>query len=165
MRAIQPHVLAFVLSSAVLAGAVSPPAAHAFDLTGTWIGKWSCKGFDGAKFKSANKSSILRLTQTGNTIAADLDNGEFHYNGAMIADNAKPEKGEAVFAACPNDNLPLAGGESEIIRAAVKTKLTSFKATFKGTSIFESNFGDVGSCKYTFKRRDNLDPNVLACPS
>jgi hypothetical protein len=162
MRAIKPQTLVFVLSCAVLAVAVSPPVAHAFDLTGTWIGKWSCKGFDGQKFTGDNKSSLLRLTQTGNAIAADLDNGDFHYNGAMIADDVKPEKGEAVFVACPTDNQPLAGGESEILRAAVKTKLGTFKASFKGVSIFQSTTPDVG--KYTYKRRDTADPNVLGCP-
>jgi len=154
--------MTFALAFAILV--VTPPAAHAFNLTGTWIGKWSCKGFGGSKFTSDNKTSTLRLTQTGNVIAADLDNGDFHYNGAMIADTAKPEKGEAVFLSCGTDNVPQSGSEAEIIRAAVKTKLGTFKASFKGTSIFESNFGDVGSCKYTFKRRNTIDPNVVGCP-
>jgi len=162
MRAKTPLPLVSVLTAAVLLVAAASPA-RAFDLTGTWIGKWSCKGFDGAKFTSANKTSTLKITQSGNVIAADLDNGDFHYNGGMIADGVKPEKGEAVFVSCSTDNVPLAGGESEIIRAAVKTKLGTFKASFKGLSIFESNFGDTGTCKYTFKRRDTIDPNVLGC--
>ncbi len=152
------------LALALAALVVTPPAAHAFDLTGTWIGKWSCKGFDGSKFTDANKTSTLRLTQTGNVINADLDNGDFHYNGGMIADTTKPEKGEAVFLSCGTDNVPLSGSEAEIIRAAVKTKSGTFKASFKGTSIFENEQGDVGSCKYTFKRTDSTNPNVAGCP-
>jgi hypothetical protein len=144
---------------------VLPLPAHAFDLTGTWIGKWSCKGFDGSKFTSDNKTSTLRLTQTGNVINADLDNGDFHYNGATITNTAKPDIGEAVFISCGTDNVPQAGGEAEIIRAAVKTKIGTFKASFKGLSIFESNFNDTGTCKYTFKRRDTINPNVGGCPT
>jgi hypothetical protein len=144
---------------------MTPAAAHAFDLTGTWIGKWSCKGFDGAKFTSDNKASTLRISQIGNLIHADIDNGDFHYNGATITSTAKPDTGEAVFLSCSTDNVPQSGGEAEIIRAAVKTKLGTFKASFKGLSIFESNFGDTGTCKYTYKRRDTIDPNVAGCPT
>lgn len=158
-----PTVL-FALTCGVLVLGVTP-AAHAFDVTGTWIGRWSCKGFDGEKFTSFNKTSTLKLSQTGTAIAADLDNGSFHYNAAMIADKFKPEKGEAVFIACATDNLPLADAESEILRAAVKTKAGTFKASLKGLSIFEDQFGGVGTCKYSFKRQDTLDPNVSACAS
>jgi hypothetical protein len=152
------------LALALAALVVTPSAARAFDLTGTWIGKWSCKGFDGSKFTSDNKTSTLKITQAGNVIHADLDNGDFHYNAAAITNTAKPDQGEAVFLSCSTDNVPQSGGEAEIIRAAVKTKLGTFKASFKGLSIFESNFGDVGTCKYTFKRRDTTDPNVGGCP-
>lgn len=148
---------AFLLSTAV-------PTVHAFDLTGTWVGKWSCKGFDGEKFTSDNKNSTFRITQSGNTIAADLDNGAYRYNGGAISDSAKPEKGEAAFVACSNDNAPLSGGESEIIRVAVKTKVDTFKATLKGVSIFEDDLGGVGTCKYSFKRQGTANPNVSACP-
>jgi len=137
--------------------------AQAFDLTGTWEGKWSCKGFDGSKFKSANKESIMLITQAGDTVNVDVDGGEFHYNGRAIPDDAKPEKGEVVLAACPNDNLPGAGGEAETVRATVKTKLTTFKATFKAISIFDDDFPSVGTCKYTFKRIDAADPGVSPC--
>lgn len=150
---------AFTLLSLATAG--SP--ALAFDLTGTWAGKWSCKGFDGEKFTTSNKNSTLRITQTGGNLAAELDNGDYHYNGGAIPDAAKPEKGEIVFDACANDNLPLADAESEIVRAAVKTKAGTFKASLKGTSIFEDNFGGVGSCKYTFKRLDVVNPNIAGC--
>lgn len=158
----KPTAFLFALTCGVLALGVSP-TVHAFDVTGTWVGKWSCKGFDGEKFTTANKTSTLKLTQTGNAIAADLDNGEFHYNAGMIVDKFKPEKGEAVFVACPTDNLPLADAESEILRAAVKTKAGTFKASLKGLSIFEDNFGGVGTCKYAFKRQDTVNPNVSAC--
>lgn len=139
------------------------PSAQGYDLTGTWIGKYSCKGFDGAKFSSGSKSSTFKITQSGNQIAVDLDNGEYRYNGGAIPDTAKPEKGEAVFLECANDSVPFTGGDSEIIRVAVKTKPGDVKATLKGTSIFEDTLFGVGTCKYTFKRVDTAAPTILGC--
>lgn len=141
------------------------PSAQAYDLTGTWIGKYSCKGFDGSKFSSGSKSSTFAITQSGNTMAVNLDNGEYRYNGGAIPDTTKPEKGEAVFLECSNSNVPFAAGESEIIRVAVKTKAGTVKATLKGLSIFEDDMFGVGTCKYTFKRVDTANPNVPGCPS
>ena len=161
MSFIRSTLIAFV-TLATLAGPSLP--AFAFDLTGTWVGKWSCKGFDGQKFTTSNKTSTMRVTQTGNTMAVDIDNGEFRYNGAAINDAVKPEKGEAVFAACPNDSVPLAGGEAETVRASVKTKVGATKASFKALSIFESDFGEVGTCKYSYKRTDVANPNTTGCP-
>lgn len=153
----------FAVFVACLALALAP-LAQAYDLTGTWIGKYSCKGFDGAKFSSGSKSSTFLITQQGNAIAVDLDNGEYRYNGGAIPDTAKPEKGEAVFLECSNDSVPFSGGESEIIRVAVKTKAGVVKATLKGLSIFEDDMFGVGTCKYTFKRVDTANPNVPGCP-
>jgi hypothetical protein len=142
------------------------PSAHAYDLTGTWVGKWSCKGFDGGKFTDSNPSSTLRVTQTANTMAADIDNGEFRYNGGAIPDTAKPEKGDGVLHQCATSNLPLQVTESEIVRITVKTKPGAVKATLKAVSIFDTSDGGpaVGTCKYSYKRTDVANPNVLACP-
>jgi hypothetical protein len=153
---------AFSCSLILSAGA---PAVHAFDLTGNWTGKWSCKGFDGVKFKSGNKNSTMAITQTGTTIAANIDAGDFLFNGIAIFDTSKPAvKGEAVLIQCGTDNLPGAGADGEIARATAKTKIDSAKATFKALSIFEDAFPEGGTCKYSYKRQDPNDPNVAACP-
>jgi hypothetical protein len=159
MRTTRTFVLASVL-------AVLPTAAQAYDLTGTWTGKWTCKGFDGEKFTTENKTAVMRISQPGggNAIYVDLDNGGFRYNGEAIPDTAKPEKGDAVFIACPTDNDPLSGIESEMVRATVKTKAGTFKASFKALSIFEDEFVGVGTCKYSLKRTSTTDPGVVACP-
>ena len=154
-----------ILVLAVFFVTAAPLPLRAFDMTGTWVGKWSCKGFDGQKFTSGNKTSTMRVTQSGNTMAVDVDNGDFTYNGGAIPDVVKPEKGEAVFAACPNDNLPLTGDEAETARLSVKTKPGAVKATVKALSIFDSPSGEVGTCKYSYKRVDAADPNVAGCPN
>jgi hypothetical protein len=144
--------------------AASAPALFAFDLTGNWTGKWSCRGFDGAKYTESNKTSTMAVTQLGNTINVNIDDGDFFYNGGAIPDNGKPnEKGEAVLVQCGTDNLPVADPEGEVVRATVKTKLGSPKAGFKAVSIFE-NTGDVGTCKYSYKRQDTVDLSVPPCP-
>jgi len=150
------------VSFAVLLFAVAPRSVHAYDLTGHWVGKWSCKGFDGVKFTDAEKNSTMAVTQVGNTIRADLDTG-FYCNGAAIFDDKKPdEQGEVLLISCGTDNVPL-NSPSEIVRASVRTKAGTFKATFKGLSIYE-DVNDMETCKYSYKRVDQADPNVPPCP-
>lgn len=158
----------FIVVACVLVFSVAPAAAQVPDLTGTWTGRWSCKSFDGTKFNEKNKASTLRITQSGGVLAAHIDgplDPQFFYNGAVIADDKKPdEKGEVVMNQCGTDNLPVAGStESEIVRAQVKTKLNSPKASFKGTSVFENDGPTVGTCRYSFKRLDTADPGIAAC--
>ena len=152
------------LSFGLLASAALAQASHAFDLTGTWSGKWSCQGFDGAPFKSSEKQSTLTISQTGNVIAANIDGG-FSYNGGALPDNGAPDtKGEAALVQCGTDNLPHAGPEAEILRAKVKVSPEKGTGSFKGLAIIESSFPDVLTCKYSYKRVDTANPNVPACP-
>jgi hypothetical protein len=156
----------------VLLSTIGTPA-YAFDLTGNWVGKYTCKGFDGTKFTGGNKTSTLAITQTGNTIAANIDaafpapDGDFRYNGFAIPDSKSPDtKGEVVILGChlANTAASAAVGDGELMRGSVKTKAGTFKATFKSTSIFQDDFPDVGTCKYSYKRVDTNDPGVAACP-
>lgn len=143
---------------AVLVAGSMTPNAHAFDLTGHWVGKFSCKGFDGTKFTLGNSSATLAITQTGNSIAALA--GGFLYTGTQVPDAAKPEKGEAVLFTCATSG---ALGQGEIARASVKTKAGTFKATLKATSVFANGTPNVGACKYTYKRIDTIDPGIGGC--
>lgn len=147
-----------VTTIAVLVATSISPGAYAFDLTGHWTGKFSCKGSDGTKFSLGNKSATLAITQTGNTIAAFA--GGFLYTGTQVPDAAKPEQGEAVLFTCATSSTT---GIGEIGRATVKTKIGTFKATIKATSVFATNAPRVGSCKYTYKRIDTIDPGVGGC--
>jgi hypothetical protein len=151
-------------SLTIALGAVIAPAVHAGDLTGHWIGKWSCKSFDGTKFKEGIKPSLLNVTQSGATMGVSIDN--FGYNGVVIADDKKPDqKGEAVLISCPTGNA-LTSAVAEIVRATVRTKVGSSKARFTALSIFADDIGgpEVGTCRYSYKRLDTDDPGVPACP-
>ena len=153
-----------VVALATLLLSIGPSPARAFDATGTWVGKWSCKDFDGQKGTDGNAESTLLITQTGTAMAIDLDAGFYRYNGNAIPDGAKPEKGEAALLSCAIDDQPLTGALSELMRFAFKTKSGSVKATLKGVSIFQLG-AVVGTCKYSFKRTSDVDPNVSACPA
>lgn len=146
-------------------------AAHAFDLTGNWTGKWTCRGFDGVGFADANLTSTMAISQMGDTLYVSIDGGGFRYNGAAVSSTAKPTlRGELALVACGTDVFPMAGSEAEMMRAKVVLKPTGAMAVFKGSSIFEGPAtldptpAYVGSCKYVYKRIDQNNPNVTPCP-
>lgn len=152
--------LFFLAAAAALA-----PAASAFDLTGTWEGRWSCQGFDGVKFRSLNSQSTVQITQTGNTLAVNMDNGDYFYNGGAVPDAGSPTtKGEIALTQCGTDNVPLAGPDAELLRAKVKADPEKGTGSMKGLSILESAIPDVLTCKYSYKRTSTADPAVAACP-
>jgi len=142
---------------------LTAPSLFAYDLTGTWAGKWSCTVFDGEKFKDGNKESTMTITQDGDVLNVNIDAGDFLWNGRAIANTEKPLKGEAIIIQCGTDNVPF-GNQGEMGRATVKTKLDSPKATFKMLTIFEGGSVQVGTCKYSFKRLDTTDPGNVPCP-
>ncbi len=149
------------LAAVTLSFAVSIGSAHAFDLTGHWIGKLSCKVFDGEKFTVKEKGG-MEISQNAGTMSVTI--GAVHYNGMAIPDDKKPDqRGEAALVSCPTSNV-FTPDFSVILRASVKTKANSWKASFKGVSIFADNTPEDGSCKYSYKRVDTLDPLVPPCP-
>ena len=155
------------LLAAMIAAAVAAPAS-AYDLTGHWVGKWSCKGFDGGKFKDQNKTSTLDITQSGATIHAMLE-GAFVFNGVAIPDAKSADAGEAVLLDCHTNDVAAEGdGDSEIIRAVVKTTAAVTKASFKGVSVLENDVAPFGeqfqTCKYGYVRVSTADPGVGSCP-
>jgi len=78
--------------SIAMFGSASVPAASAFDVTGHWVGKWSCKGFSAPftddkgklvnKFTVSNKHSTLDITQNDQTFAAIIDAAPVCQGGA-----------------------------------------------------------------------------------
>lgn len=141
--------------------------ASAFDLTGTWAGRWSCQGYDGSKFRSSSKDSVLRVTQTGSSLAVDLDDGLYRYNGGAIFDDKSPTtKGEIALVQCGTDNVPFDGPEGEIVRAKVKADAAKGTGSLKGVSLVEFSdieITDVLTCKYSYKRISTEDPAVPPC--
>ena len=63
------------LAAALLAAALSAQALHAYDLTGTWTGRYVCQDFDGTRFHTGNPQSTLLITQVGTSVYASFDGG------------------------------------------------------------------------------------------
>lgn len=163
-RTLSALALALLASAALAQGA----RATALFLEGTWAGKWSCQGFDGARYKLWEKESTLRVTHlAGTALAARIDDALL-YNGAAITDDGDTNKGEIVLTQCGTDLTPLVGDEAEIIRATVKTK-ASGAGRIRGISIAEGGAYDIYppyvlTCKFSYKLVDPADPGVVACP-
>ncbi|MBI5505342.1 MAG: hypothetical protein HY899_11110 [Deltaproteobacteria bacterium] len=141
--------------------------AEALNLTGNWQGSWVCTAFEGAKSVESNKASTLAITQVGTAVYARMDDGDFTYNGTAIASTLRPDElGEVALIECDTDNLPAAGAEGEMIRAKVRVKIDGSVAVLKATSIVEGPgaLPLVGSCRYVYRRTDQTDPNLTACP-
>ena len=145
-----------------------PLSAQAFDLTGTWEGKYVCKGFDGGKF-SFSIPGTLEITQVGNDIDLQLPftGGADVYRGVPIEATGKPEQGAVYFAHCGISDVPGTGenGFDETGFANVKTKANGdgiFKAT---TTFFLLAPPEVAGCKWKYKRVSTVNPNVPGCPN
>jgi hypothetical protein len=152
--------LALLAFCAVLA---APAPSHAFDLTGTWQGKQTCRGFDfvglGAKF---NLLADITVSQDGDEVFARI--GDSDYAGRKIDDPNKPERGRLYLVRCTTDNVPGTALETDWDETAditVKTKATG-SGTIKGFSTFIDIDG-IGSCKWKFKRIGVVDPVLTGC--
>jgi hypothetical protein len=154
MRAAVLVVLALVL----------PLPSQAIDLTGTWEGKYVCKGFEGDPF-SFTVLDNLEITQTTTELALRV--GPDVYNGVAIDDAVKPETaGAAYFVHCGTSEDPGTGlgGFDETGFAKLKTNASgggSFKATTN--AFFSETPLGAGNCKFTYKRTSATDPAVPAC--
>ena len=155
------HARALLLTVGTLVLGAVVPAAHAFDLTGHWIGKYTCKGYDGTRF-SLKSEQPADFTQIGSEVRFHYDDGnDFVFIGLAIPDAKKPdEKGEVMLVECSNTNDPTV--YSEIVRAQVRTKQEKGKGTFSGVSLYVD--GEAGTCKYKYKRLDTINPGLGACP-
>ena len=148
-----------------LAAALAQPAA-AFDLTGTWTGKQTCKGSSAGEKFSFSIPSTLLVTQTGAALNIHVvsDTGTDIYQGIGIDSTAKPVNGDAYFVHCGTTDVPETGDDfDESGRATVKTN-ESGTGSFKGTSAFFNSEPEVASCKWSYKRTDAADPAVTGCP-
>jgi hypothetical protein len=145
-----------------------PLSAQAFDLTGTWEGKYTCKGSDGSNF-TYSVPTILEITHVGTEIRAQFpfDMGADVYAGFSIDDDRKPlDKGVAYFIHCGMTDAPGSGengyDETAFVRATTKS---NGGGTLKGSTVFfvSDPPPEVSSCKWSYKRTSTTDPAVPSC--
>jgi len=136
--------------------------AGAVDITGTWEGKETCKCFNNVngKFTEKFKNEEMKISQSGTDLNILVFDGLF--NGNVINQPNKDNKGEAAFIACNTDPKNNASF-GEIGRAKLHTK-DNGKGTFKVESLWNTSQTQICTCKWNFKRTDTADPSIADCP-
>ncbi|HYD47229.1 MAG TPA: hypothetical protein VEB21_02715 [Terriglobales bacterium] len=137
---------------AICFGFLTVSTAYGLDAQGTWAGKVTCKHFDGDKGKSVYENFILKITQTGTTIYADLDGGDYRYFGTAIPSIKDAEVGEIGITLCQTGD-----SDAEVARLALKND------RLKGESIYRWS-GSNENCTWKFVRISTADPLVGPCP-
>ena len=138
--------------------------ARAFDLTGTWEGKVTCK-----RTTSSGQTTITTtadtLTITQSATDVRLEDARFAtpilYSGRPFAFTDDPDTGALGFRSCGLSENPAAAGEMG--NAKVSTKPSTGAGQFAATSILSDDDG-VETCKWKFTRTSAIDPGVAPCP-
>jgi hypothetical protein len=142
----------------VLAGGIAQ--ANSLDLTGTWEGQQVCDELIDGKYTFDIFTDPLKITQDGDIVhVAALG---VLYEGTVQQFKGGPNDGEAVIHAC--------GGtpENEVVRIQhIETKPNG-EGKLDANSLVESDFFFPGSraygtCKWTYTRVSDKDPQVPAC--
>ena len=155
---------ASLLPLAALLALAAPSAA--FDLTGTWAGKQTCRGFDGAGFSFKIAESTLEIAQSGNDIALQvLTSGTPDvYRGVGIDDVRNAERGQLYFVHCGTSDVPGNGVDNfdETGIASVKTR-SNGSGSLRGFSTFFNTAPEFANCKWRYKRISTAAPKVGTC--
>jgi hypothetical protein len=157
---------AFLVAAVLLAGA---PAARAFDLTGTYTGKYACKGVTTGQALgkvSFSNDTTFAVKQSGAAISLRASGASNQYVAIAIPDPKKPDaKGDIALALCGTNDKLASGTFSEIGRLKVSAKPGALAAKMTGFSINSDIVAGVLTCKWSFKRTDTVDPaQTTACP-
>jgi len=147
----------------------NPTSASAFDLTGTWTGKTSCKGFaDGKKFAAKTDVSAA-VSQSGRDVNIEFSGLSFlaRARGVAIPDGKKPDKGAVGFVSCGTIPEPVLGvtGSAKVTTTTGKTKGSiKFLTVVAGKDIGAIGITDgTFTCTGTLKRTLPTDPVVGDC--
>ena len=149
-----------VCCSAPLAG------AYGFELTGTWVGRETCKVYDGISARNSvdfGPSNPVRITQTGNSLAVVMVSATLGvtYHGESIGDTAQPRNGRAMMTECRSDTKLSAYSEVVHLDGSADPQI----GRLRGESIVRTLFGEVGRCKWRLTRTSTDDPLVTnLCP-
>lgn len=148
--------LLFAGLSLLVAG-VSP----AIDVTGTWTGEQRCKFFDGVQSnKTFGLSNQVKISQVDSRIAVETPGGVgSFYNGQVLNDATRSTKGRVVLAEC-RSAADLDGYNEMVYLAGTATDSSG---RLRGESVFRSQLGEVGTCKWKLSRTNSADPQVTGC--
>ena len=166
---IPQRTLVVTMTVLALGGAVPFPASAAFityNIAGTWTGSIKCTSLQGGvKVKSVQKPT-MKVSQLGLNVGLEIQNGNVttRYAGLLNPDKKKPEqKGEFAVVACGTNSTAADLTADELGRMQASTKPGKVKATIKGITYYSAAGNappEAGSCKWSWKRTDNLDPQL-----
>jgi hypothetical protein len=142
----------------ILAGGIAQ--ANSLNLTGTWEGQAVCDELIDGKYTFDIFPDPLEITQDGDIVHVAAFG--VLYEGTVQPLEGGPNDGEAVIHAC--------GGtpENEVARIQhIETKPNG-EGRLDAITLFESDFFFPGSraygtCKWTYTRVSDKDPQVSAC--
>jgi len=142
---------------------VMPVRAPAFDLTGQWVGKMTCKGIlAGEKASLTRAPSTLLIAQSaGLQLSVD---GVF-YKGEEFPDLSHPTRGQVSLIRC-GTNTEGADFGGELGRLKAITKPEKRTGSLSGTS-FRTDVllaSSVYTCKWAYKRVSTDPPVLEGCP-
>ena len=147
------------------------PAARAFDLTGTWLGKEHCDILDaGVKDGFSADQVTIEISQSGNLLGLQVSSPVTvteSYSGIANPSEGDSNKGEIVVIHCGTNDVPGDGdGSSDMVDEVGRLRVSTApggRGTLRGTSIFsdpENEFPAAGTCSWNFKRTSTQDPQV-----
>jgi len=149
--------------AALLAAAVP---CDGLDLTGTWVGKQTCRGFDGANFSFKLSESTVEIMQTGSDIALQVltDAAPDVYRGVAIDSVGNSDQGGLYIVHCGTSDVPGSGvdnfDETGILSAKTKS---NGSGKLKGASNYFNTAPEFAGCKWSYKRISTATPVVGAC--
>lgn len=146
-----------------LAAIVQVPApTFAINLTGEWTGSASCKAFDGTQFRIPRSTTSLFISHSAGTFTAHLAGGEgpTDYSGQAVQQSGVSGRLQAIMVEC--HTAPTLVDHSEVVH--LKGSESGTSARLKGSSIFRDQGGDIGTCRWSFKRANKNDPALNGCP-
>jgi len=180
------RILQAAAAASLVVAVSSPVTAVAYDLTGSWVGKATCKGFSdglssgalGLPQKFAIKIDVSAgISQSGRDVNLEFAGLSFltRASGVAIPDSKKPDKGALGLVACGTTPEPVFG-VTALAKVATTAGKTNASLTFLtvvtgkdvaglgGLSIGGLTVGDSAlSCTGTLKRTQTTDPVVGDC--
>ncbi len=142
---------------------MTPVRASAFDLTGQWIGKMTCKGVLAGEKTSLTRAPSTLLIEQSAGLQLSVD-GVF-YKGEEFPDPSHATRGQVSVIRC-GTNTEGADFGGELGRLKVLTNPEKRTGSLSGTS-FRTDVllaSSVYTCKWTYKRISTQPPSLEGCP-
>lgn len=141
--------------------AMMAPAAFAEDLSGVWKGSIRCKAFDGVRRSIPDRGATLTISQLGRYFAAEVEDsqGLRQYNGEVVGLTGRDRRVEAVLIECRSSSALNDYSEAVTLRGT----LFDERGRLTGESIFRSQLGELGTCKWRLERKSAELPAITFC--